>query len=168
MQREQLQSNLDSELRVWLIDQKPKNLSETARLADQYVAVRKADRPIYKSHGSPSKGHATNPKSFGESGNSNASAGFQKTSFGHNTKPHYEQKSSATFSSAKCDRFAQEKPLTLCFHCRKQGHRMSHCPKRRARQDLEDVPVQLVPTVPSQVTQGHVDSTVVQLSLIHI
>jgi len=30
MQREQFQSNLDSELRVWLIDQKPKNLSEAA------------------------------------------------------------------------------------------------------------------------------------------
>ena len=44
MQSEQFQSNLDSELRVWLIDQKHKNLSEAARLADQYVAVRKADR----------------------------------------------------------------------------------------------------------------------------
>jgi len=62
MQREQFQSNLDSELRIWLIDQKPKNLSEAARLADQYVAVRKADRPIYKGHGSPSKGQATKPK----------------------------------------------------------------------------------------------------------
>jgi len=30
MQREQFQSNLDAELRVWLIDQKPKNLSEVA------------------------------------------------------------------------------------------------------------------------------------------
>jgi len=42
MQREQFQSKLDSELHVWLIDEKPKNLSEAARLADQYVAVRKA------------------------------------------------------------------------------------------------------------------------------
>jgi len=73
MQREQFQSNLDSELRVWLIDQKPKNLSEVARLADQYVAVRKADRPIYKGHGSPSKGHVTKPKTFGPSGHSNSS-----------------------------------------------------------------------------------------------
>jgi len=48
MQREQFQSNLDSQLRVWLIDQKPKNLSEAATLADQYVAVQKADRSIYK------------------------------------------------------------------------------------------------------------------------
>jgi len=50
MQREQFQSNLDSELHVRLIDQKPENLSEAARLADQYVAVRKADRPMYKGH----------------------------------------------------------------------------------------------------------------------
>ena len=97
MQREQFQSNLDSELRVWLIDQKPKNLSEAAGLADQYVAVRKADRPIYKGHGSPSKGHVTKPKTFGASGHSNSSGGFQKsTSFGYNVRPHTEQKPSAT------------------------------------------------------------------------
>jgi len=67
MQRKQFQCSLDPEMRVWLIDQKPKNLFEAARLADQYVAVRKADRPIYKGYdGSPSKGHATKPKSFGE------------------------------------------------------------------------------------------------------
>jgi len=39
---------------------------------------------------------------------------------------------------------------------------MSQCPKRWARQELEDVPVQLVSTAPSQVTQGQVSSTVVQ------
>jgi len=78
MQCEQFQSNLDSERRLWLIDQKPNNLSEAARLADQYVPVRKADHPIYKGHGSPSIGHATKPKSFGESGRNNPSGGFQK------------------------------------------------------------------------------------------
>jgi len=117
MQRKQFQSNLDSELRVWLNDQKPKNLSEAARLGDQYVAVRKADRPIYKGHQSSSKGHATKSKSFGESGRSNASVGFQKASFSHNIKPHDEPKSSATSSSAKFDPFAEEKAPGLCFHC---------------------------------------------------
>jgi len=57
MQREQFQSNPESELRVWLIDQKPKNLSEAAKLADQFVAVRKAER-------SGMKGHEFKPKSF--------------------------------------------------------------------------------------------------------
>jgi len=111
MQREQFQSNLDSELRVWLIDQKPKNLSEAARLADQYVAVRKADRFVYKGHESTSEGHEIKPKSFCDSGRSNASAGFQKTSCSHSTKPHDEQKSSAASSSAKFDRFAEERHL---------------------------------------------------------
>jgi len=109
MQREQFQSNLDSELHVWLFYQKPKNLSEAARLADQYVAVRKADRPIYKGHGSPSKGHVTKPKLFEASWHSNPSGVFQKsTSFGHNAKPHNEQKPSAT-SSAKFDHFLWRK-----------------------------------------------------------
>ena len=35
-------------------------------------------------------------------------------------KPHDEQKSSATYSSAKFDRFAEEKALGLCLHCRKK------------------------------------------------
>ena len=57
---------------------------------------------MYKGHSSPSRGHVTKSKSFGAFGHSNGSAGFQKTSFGHNTKPHDEQKPSAT-SSAKFD-----------------------------------------------------------------
>jgi len=121
MQREQFQSNLDSELRVWLIDQKHKNMSEAARLADQYVAVRKADRTIYKGHGSPSKGHVTKPKSFKASGHSNSSGGFQKsTSFGHNTKPHDEQKPSAT-SSAEFDRLRMKRHLDYVSIVKKVG-----------------------------------------------
>jgi len=50
MQREQFQSNLETELGVWLIDQKPKNLSEATKLADEFVAVRKAERPDIKGH----------------------------------------------------------------------------------------------------------------------
>jgi len=90
MQREQFQSNLDSEMSVWLIDQNPKNLSEATRLADQYVAVRKVDRPTFEGHESTSKGQATKPKLFGGSRRSKANAGFQKISFSHNTKPHDE------------------------------------------------------------------------------
>jgi len=66
MQREQFQSNLNSELHVWIIDQKPKNLSEAARRADQYVGVRKTDRPGFKRHASTSKCHTTETKSVGE------------------------------------------------------------------------------------------------------
>jgi len=80
MQRGQFQSNLETELCIWLIDLKPKNLFEAARLADQYIAVCKADRPVLK-------GHAFKPRSFGESGRDRSSAGLQNAvSFNRPTK----------------------------------------------------------------------------------
>jgi len=166
MQREQFQSNLDSELRVWLIDQKPKNLSEAARLADQHVAVRKADRPIYKGHGSPSKGHVTKPKTFGATGHSNSSVGFQKsTSTGYNAKPHTEQKPLATTAGNKfTTQRDRERALGICFYCKKHGHLLSSCPLLRAQREQKEAPVHLVSTLSSQVTQGQVNATVVQKS----
>jgi len=164
MQRQQFQSNPDSVLRVWLVDQKPKNLSEAARLADQYVAVRKADRPIYKGHESSSKGHATKPKSFGESGRSNSSGGFQKsTPFGQNAKPHTEQKPSATSSSSsKANYFDNHKAVDVCYYCEKAGHILANCRTLRAKREEKEAPMQLVSTLSSQVTQGQVNSTVVE------
>ena len=137
MQREQFQSNLDPELRVWLIDQKPKNLSEAARLADQYVAVRKVDCPVYKGHGSPSIGHVTKPKSFGASEHSSTSGGFQKTtSFGHNAKPHTEQNPSATTARTKfATQRERDRTLGVCFYCKKPGHILSSCSTLRAERE---------------------------------
>ena len=45
LQLEQFNTCLDSDLRSWLLDQKPKNNSEAARLADQRVAIHTAGRP---------------------------------------------------------------------------------------------------------------------------
>ena len=42
---QQFNTSLDSDLHSWIMGQKPKNLSEAARLADQYVAVHTAGRP---------------------------------------------------------------------------------------------------------------------------
>jgi len=52
--------------------------------------------------------------------------------------------------------------LGLCLFCKKPGHIMSNCLKRRARQEQEDAPVQLMSNLPSPVTQGQVDDAVVQ------
>ena len=132
-------------------------------MADQYVAVRKADRPIYKGHGSPSKGHVTKSKLFGASGHSNSSGGFQKsTSFGHNAKPHTEQKPSATSSSSKANYFDNHRAVDVCYYCKKPGHILAHCRTLRAKHEQKEAAVQLVSTLSSQVTQGQVSSTVVQ------
>jgi len=161
MQRKQFQSNLDPELRVWLIDQKAKNLSEAARLADQYVAVPTAPS---------TKVMNLLPKVMLLSQNLLEHHGIVTL-----VEASRNQLRMLTLLSCAMSRspqllplvlnstaFAEEKVLGFCFHCTKQGHRMSNCPKRRERQELEDVPVQLVSTVPSPVTEGHVDSTAVQ------
>jgi len=44
----QFNSSVDSDLRLWLIDQRPKTLAEAARLADQFAVVRKAEHPASK------------------------------------------------------------------------------------------------------------------------
>jgi len=44
IQIEQLNTSLDLELPSWLLDQKPKNMSEAARLVDQHVAIHTAGR----------------------------------------------------------------------------------------------------------------------------
>ena len=38
---EQFLQTVSVELKIWLVDQKPKTVDEMARLADQYVALRK-------------------------------------------------------------------------------------------------------------------------------
>jgi len=131
---------------------------------DQYVAVQKADRPIYKGHGSPSKGHVTKPKPFGATGHSNSSGGFQKSTLtGYNAKPHTEQKPSATTAGNKfTTQRDRERALGVCFYCKKQGHILPSCPLLRAEREQKEAPVHLVSTVSSQVTQGQVSSTVVQ------
>ena len=145
MQHEQFQSNLDPELRVWLTDQKSKNLFEAARLADQYVPVQKADRPVYKGQESSSKGRVTKPRSFGVSGHSTTSGGFQKSaSFGHNAKPHTEQKPSATTAGINFTQREKDMALGLCFQCKKHRHIRSACPKLRAEREQKDAPVQLI------------------------
>jgi len=44
IQFEQFDNSLDLELRSWLLDQKPKNMSEAARIVDQHVAIHTAGR----------------------------------------------------------------------------------------------------------------------------
>jgi len=141
-------------------------LSEAARLADQYVAVRKADRPIYKGHGSPSKGHVTKPKTFGATGHSNSGGGFKKsTSTGYNAKPHTEQKPSATTAGNKfTTQRDRERPLGICFYCKKHGDILLSCRLRHVEREQKEAPVHLVSTLPCQVTQVQVSTTVVQKS----
>jgi len=162
MEREQFQSNLDSELRVQLTDQKPKNLFESARLADQSgrPAVLSTKVMVLLSRVTLlSQRHLEHPGIVIYS-----NGGFQKsTSFGYHTKPHIEQKPSSTTAGNKfTTQRERDRALGVCVYCKKPDHILPSCPTRRAEREQKDVPVHLVSTLSSQVTQGQVSSNVLQ------
>ena len=55
LQMEQFNSVLENDVRLWLLDQKPKSLAEAVKLADQYVAVHKPGRTTQKTFDGKSK-----------------------------------------------------------------------------------------------------------------
>ena len=129
IQREQFNSIVDSDLRHWLIDQKPKTLKDAAKLADQYVAVHKAERPV------SNKGHNGKPKHkfdphFGKSG------GFQQKPAVSTSavQPKAQSKSFESESKPKASGFSGDKAnKVFCYYCKKPCHIMSACLKLKAK-----------------------------------
>ena len=119
-QLEEFQSKLDSDLRVWLVDQKARTLSEAARLADQYIAVRKADRsdkvsdwkhkPTYRKY-SPPRPKIVSTETSAETSHKNVSAVTKQ--------PSHD--------------LAQKGPKVVCYYCKKPGHTLAVCRKRLAK-----------------------------------
>ena len=64
--------------------------------------------------------------------------------------------------SSKVSRQDNYKAVDVCYYCKAPGHIMPSCRKLRAKREQKEAPVHLVSTLPSQVTQGQVNSTVVQ------
>ena len=142
LQMEQFNSVLENDVRLWLLDQKPKSLAEAAKLADQYVAVHKPGR--------------TTQKTFD---------GKSKTSFNGHENKSYAQKSSpsrtvvnlsgnkANVKSKNGNSHYVNKltPRVICYYCKKPGHTLAVCRKRLAEvingTSEGDIPVQFVSTL---------------------
>jgi len=136
---EQFQTSIDTDLRMWLLDQRPKTLVETAKLADQYTAVHRASRVDRKPHDGK-------PKQFVSQSGDKPPASAPPTS-------HTSQKSPE--SHRKATSFPGNK--VFCYYCKKPGHILANCRKRLAKlsgasTSSDAAPVQLISTV--QCHQG--------------
>jgi len=120
IQREQFNTKPSA----WLVDQKPKTLvAEAARLADQFVAVRKADRPA-------SKGHDCidwKPKPTSESCRGKTGVGQHNSASANSTvKTQLESKPQNSETKLKPNGFTGDKSTkVICYYCKKPGHIMS-------------------------------------------
>ena len=114
-QLEQFNTGLDSDNRSWLLDQKPKTLSQAARLADQYVAVHKADRFSHKSFDSRSKPFR---------GVHNGIASHKPPNPQYETNESRKSNEAATKSKLNEPRFPDSNKV-VCYYCKKPGHMLA-------------------------------------------
>ena len=142
VQLEQFDTVLEPKLRSWLLDQKPKSLTEATKLADQHVEVHTASRPgqfvrnekfQQPYRGTPPNGQQFHTdKPFSAASSSSASVQHKPTTTSSQPKPR--------------DLTSNARPSVICHYCKKPGHLMANCYKRLGRlagNSSEGTPVQL-------------------------
>jgi hypothetical protein len=112
---------LDPELAIWLVDQKLETVSEAARLADQFYAIRKSvkantsslNKPFYNSRFNNNNGfHSSSSSTTNGGNNSTGSAGKQRL---------FVRKLNSCVKRIM--------HYALCAYCKKPGHVISVCRK---------------------------------------
>lgn len=142
---EQFRENLDSDLAVWLIEQKPTSLTEAARLSDQYIAIRKN-----KKHDTVTKPYLqrthNNTSFVQQSGTSTATSSTQvDTHYDNNEKQKLSQDTNKPNNDSKEDKPFKTSKNVVCFYCRKPGHTISNCAKRLAKEASKtSTPINLI------------------------
>lgn len=132
---EQFRETLDHDLALWLIDQKPKTLSETARLADKYIAVRKSTKKVQKPYFNSQNNNGKSqmpylPEIQHQTGNEKVNTSKQPhSSPSKANKPQGKQPRSPSFGRK-----------IICAYCKKPGHVIANC--RRRPQHAADLETQ--------------------------
>ena len=125
---EQFNENLEGDLRLWLLDQKPETLTEAANLADQYIAIRKQAKRQGQANGFPNrsvKPGPASPNKFNTAPEPNRDITEVKTVDDGNST---QVKSVASRISVPRERRIR------CFYCKKLGHIASQCRKAKREQ----------------------------------
>jgi hypothetical protein len=134
---EQFNEKLDNELRLWLLDQKPKTLVEAARLADQYMAT-------HRGHSSRSFSRDYEAAPQVSSGEATGKVTDEKTSDKRLTS---SVRSTSAFTSLPHNKQIK------CFNCQEKGHIASRCPKPKfnGSEKFKNANVSLVTTFSNEL-----------------
>ena len=125
MLMEQFMETIPIELKLWLTDQKHKNLADMARSADQYVALRKPVGVSIKTQSPQNDNVLTNFKE-----DNNARSSYIKPS---NKWQHNKDDSTSWQRGLK--------PVITCAYCRKPNHTISECRTRIREESTGGKPV---------------------------
>jgi len=110
----QFYERIHPDLHSWLLDKNPKTLTDAAKLADKYNAVRKTHMKTQKEH---FQSHT--PKTRQINVNAPVSAAVNKT-YGSNTtdQPQTNTHETSTATSRNNDKYSR----MICHYCQKKGH----------------------------------------------
>ena len=145
---EQFNTTLDSDLRMWLLDQKPTTLTAAAKFADQYVAVRKASHT--------DKAHGWKPKSLQGNTGVKPPVPVSRPSVHSSSSTADAKPADSSTKPTSRDPFRSK---VICFYCKRPGHTISDCRRRMAKAVTESsgTPVQLVSTLERPVAAADVN-----------
>ena len=130
MLMEQFLLTVSTELKIWLVDQKPKTVDEMARLADQYVALRKQSSLQQNT----SSGNADNVIAHNRSNFKNAAATQRPNNqYSHNANTSPKK----FFKPYKSAPTAPRANTVICAYCKKPNHTVSECRKLKQKQAAE-------------------------------
>jgi len=121
---EQFLQTVSVELKIWLVDQKPKTIDDMARLADQYVALRKQTTSTQQPSTDAQKVVAFNKDTGHKSQSQFKSHEHARRSPSLSRSVHFRQNR---------PQMAASKPV-ICAYCKKPNHTISECWKLKNKQ----------------------------------
>jgi len=129
---EQFLLTVSTELKIWLVDQKPITVDQMARLADQYVALRK--QTSLQQNTSTSSGNADNVVAHNRTNFKNFAA-IQRPNnqYSHNANTSPKK----FFKPYKSAPTAPRTNTVKCAYCKKPNHAVSECRKLKQKQAAE-------------------------------
>lgn len=127
---EQFTEKIPVEVKLWLLDQKPKTLVKCAQLADEYVAVR---RP-FQSKNIDDNTHTLVNSNFRQSYNARKPTNYAKPQYDNSRHNKFEDKNqnhSRPYDNNNRSKSAtashNDIALGLCFYCHKPNHVSKNC-----------------------------------------
>ena len=135
MLMEQFLQTVTVELKIWLVDQKPKTIDEMARLADQYVALRKQLNPSQNTNPSVDTQRvvAHNRSTFNTRANHSKP---QAQSYHDSTSPK-KSFNRQQFSASRTNTNNTRTNTVRCAYCKMTNHTVSECRKLKNKQTAE-------------------------------
>ena len=126
---EQFLQTVSVELKIWLVYQKPKTVDEMARLADQYVALRKQATSTQQT--------STETQQFvAHNSDTSHKAQTKFRSYEHKSRsPPLHRKQ---FTQNKSQAPATETERLFCAFCKKANHTISKCKKLKYMQEEDE------------------------------